>query len=161
MKQKMKKTQDILFTIVFILFLFIARSFAADSALNAMQKVEKLEKEETAAPPAVINRPNVEYKASRLRDPFLSLIVKDIESAEEAKASEAAAKPLPALTVQGIIWGGSFPQAIINNKVVKAGDNIEGVSINSIDKSGIAVFFEGRYYELSSPAGGSAVTKKP
>jgi len=56
--------------------------------------------------------------------------------------------------VQGVIWGGSLSQAIINNKVVTIGDDIEGAKIIYIDRQGITVIFEGKQYRLLSPGVG-------
>ena len=136
-------------TAVFILSLFIANVFAIEEIFKALG----LEK---TAQPEVIVRPNVEYKAEGLRDPFQGPIRKETGE-EPGKITET---PPPSLTVQGIIWGGRFPQAIINNKVVKVGDTIEGVRITDINKDGITIFYEDRQYNLSSPAAG-AVPKKP
>jgi hypothetical protein len=96
-----------------------------------------------------VSVPAVEYKAGMLRDPFQGYK----EEKETAQVTpEAMVKPLPALTVQGIVWGGSMPQAIINNKVLKEGDVIDEVKITKINKEGIEVFYTGRPYVISSPA---------
>jgi hypothetical protein len=54
-----------------------------------------------------------------------------------------------------------LPQAIINNKVLKVGDTIEGAQVKNIGKEGITVLFEGSEYNLSSPAAGPGPAKKP
>ena len=51
-----------------------------------------------------------------------------------------------------MIWGGSFSQAIINNKVLKIGEIIDGVRITEISKNGIVVLFDNQLYKLASPA---------
>jgi hypothetical protein len=51
-----------------------------------------------------------------------------------------------------LIWGSSLPQAIVNNKVVKVGDKIEGAEVVSIDKQGVTVLFANKEHKLSSPA---------
>lgn len=94
-------------------------------------------------------RPDIEYKAEDLKDPFEGYIK---EKGEEVIPESQRDMPLPSLTVQGIIWGGNLPQAIINNKVVKIGDMIEGVRVTEINKSGVTVFFGYRKYNLSAPA---------
>lgn len=91
----------------------------------------------------------VEYKSGGLRDPFYQEkkpeVVKKIEEAPTQK------KPLPGLKIQGIVWGSSIPQAIINNKVLKIGDKIEDVSIVEISREGVIILFEKQKYSLSSP----------
>jgi len=93
----------------------------------------------------------VKYSADSLKDPFEVYSEKKKEQEPEAKLK---AKPLPPLTVQGIIWGTPLPQAIINGKVLKIGDMIDGVEITRIDKEGVEVFYAGRSYFLASPASG-------
>lgn len=96
----------------------------------------------------------IEYSAEGLRDPFEPYIKKEEKTPEaiRAQAQEAVSIAPPSLTIQGIIWGGSFNQAIINNKVVKEGDTIEGTQIIKIEKNGITVLYGGREFILSSPA---------
>jgi hypothetical protein len=102
----------------------------------------------------VIDVPRVDYTASGLRDPF------EPESAEEEgeenkdnQTSQALPQePLPRLNIQGIVWGGELPQAIINGQVVKIGDRIEGVRIVDISKEGISVFYSGRQQLIAAPA---------
>ncbi len=102
-----------------------------------------------------------EYKAGDLRDPFQ-------EEKIEIKEPEAPVEtgPLPALQVQGIVWGGNSPQAIINNKVVGLGDTIEGVRITGINNSVVTVSFGNRQYNFStisalSPKGSKNSSESP
>ncbi len=97
-------------------------------------------------------RPQVEYKASSLRDPFKEDILKKDKPEAEIKSpvSEPLA-PLPEMDVQGLIWGGNFPQAIINNKVYVVGDLIEGAEILSIDKKGIKLSSAAGIFDLVAP----------
>lgn len=95
-----------------------------------------------------------EYKAKDLRDPFQFFKMKIEEKPKEQVTEEekAEAVSLPGLTIQGIVWGGNFPQAIINNKVVKIGDTVEGAQIIDIKKDGVTVYFGNRKHNLPSPA---------
>jgi len=68
---------------------------------------------------------------------------------------------LPSLTVKGIIWGTSAPQAIVNDTVVSVGDVISGATIEGIAKSGVTVSFQGVEYEISSPAEGGQLQQVP
>jgi hypothetical protein len=102
-------------------------------------------------------RPKVDYSAQDLRDPFAG---PGANSAALANAQSADKKPLPELSVQGVIWGGNFPQAIVNNKVLKEGDTIEGVKIKTITKECITVLFEGSETKISSPAAGPGAGTK-
>lgn len=109
--------------------------------------------------PATQARPSAQYTQETLRDPFEPYLEKEDTGPKETK-KEAAAAALPELKVQGIIWGSNMPLAIINNKVIKKDDLIEGARIVSIDKDGVTVFFANRQYVISAPAGGSTKLRK-
>jgi hypothetical protein len=103
----------------------------------------------------VIARPVVEYKSGELRDPFQS-----VATSEEKKVTPEGkvdlmqpGSDLGNLKVQGIIWGGRIPQAIINDKVLTVGDTIEGAEILSIDKKGITLSSSGALNNLTVSVG--------
>ncbi|MFC1804229.1 hypothetical protein ACFLZ3_00120 [Candidatus Omnitrophota bacterium] len=102
------------------------------------------------APEPGISRPKVQYAASALRDPFSEYKSEEPVALEDKQKKEAATPP--SLTVQGIIWGGKFPQAIINDRAVKEGDSLEGARIVRIEKQGVNILYYGTLYTLSSPA---------
>ena len=115
--------------------------------------------EKTPSPQESIARPEVVYKAGGLRDPFQNPLTEANELARKPEgAGVAESRVQPSLSVQGLVWGGNFPQAIVNNKIVKVGDTIEGAYIISIDKSGVTVLFEEREYKFS-PQTAVAVAK--
>ena len=100
---------------------------------------------------SVIIKLDVSYGAMNLVDPFKSRI--QPENPEKPDNLPAAAEVAPPdLKVQGIFWGADFPQAIINNKVVKVGDIVSQAQIISIEKDSITIFFANRKFKLSSPA---------
>ena len=106
----------------------------------------------------------IEYKSVQLKDPFQvdALEIGKIKQESAPKEKEPSeVKPLPPLEIQGIVWGGRFPQAIINRKVVKIGDTIGEVRITDISQNGVTAFFENRQYNLSSPASQGVIKKKP
>lgn len=91
-----------------------------------------------------------EYTAENLRDPFWRQQDYAPEQAKEVvPLAKEPEKPLPALTVQGIIWDSKRPQAIINNKVLNLGDTISEARITDINKNGVTVSFYSREYNLS------------
>lgn len=103
---------------------------------------------------AGIERPKEEFAAEGLRDPFRDCFSESSTGPGGTETGEAKAPeiPLPTLTVQGVVCGGRLNQAIINNKILKVGDDIEGATITNIDKKGITVFFDNRSLNISSPA---------
>lgn len=107
--------------------------------------------------------PKIQYQAEEegFKDPFRdSSMVKREKKIVQKKTAEP--KPLPKLIVQCVIWNSKLPQAIINNKVVKIGDIIDGVKILEIKKDGIKVSFEDAEHFLQPPSIGNleAVKKR-
>ena len=49
----------------------------------------------------------------------------------------------PVIQISGLIWNSDQPQAIINNQIVKVGDQIEEWTIQKIDKDGIEISARG------------------
>ncbi|MFA5411316.1 MAG: hypothetical protein WC321_05610 [Candidatus Omnitrophota bacterium] len=146
----MKNKLAVFFIGVFISNLFIARSFAVPAGYKVIEEIEA--EEEKKQLPTL--RPLTKYTGAKLRDPFQGV---KIEREEKVQEATGPATPPPALTVQGLVWGGAFPQAIINNKVFKVGDTIEEARIIDINKDGVTIFFGGRQYNIEAPA---AVSRK-
>ena len=96
--------------------------------------------------PAPVRSEKVEYKAEDLDDPF-----GEQEVTEPVKEEKVALAPPPPLTIQGLVWGGRFPQAIMNNKVLRVGDTIEGARIVDINKEGVVLYFDGQQYNITAP----------
>jgi hypothetical protein len=59
--------------------------------------------------------------------------------------------PLPALELQGILWGTPRPQAIINRQILSVGDSIDGVTLTSVTPEGITVSFQGQEFRMAMP----------
>ena len=101
----------------------------------------------------IVTREVEDYKGEGIRDPFKDYFdTMPPPTQEEMGNLNAPPQSLPPLQVQGIILGARLKQAIVNNKIVKVGDTVEGVQITTIEKDGITVFFGNRSYNLSSPA---------
>ena len=96
-----------------------------------------------------------------LRDPFtpqlplppLEKIHEPVEAQNpprEKESSPVSPRPLgekplpPEIKISGLIWNTNQPQAIINDRIVKVGDQIEKWTIQKIDKDGIEISSEGK-----------------
>ena len=97
-------------------------------------------------------KPGVSYTAENLRDPFTNPAQNEISAQPGEPVSNVPEIPLPAMKIQGIFWGGKFPQAIINDKIVKVGEKIEDVKVLAIEKNSVTVFFGNKQFVLPSPA---------
>jgi len=147
---------------VFLTGIFSSESFAESKfdfippkAIEADEAVKKSLVFENSNKNEEITRPAVRYSGQGLRDPFKPLVIKEKEGDTKKNIQKEVPKetrPLPEMKVQGLLWGGVFPQAIINNKVVKTGDMIGEVKVAGISKEGVTVIFSNMEYKLSSPA---------
>ncbi len=93
----------------------------------------------------------VEYTAESFRDPFISLLpAEPARLAEVASAGKSApvTQP-PPVVVQGLIWGGAQPQAVIDGETFKVGDTVKGARITAIDRRGVTVELEGETFQLT------------
>lgn len=166
---KMRKLPGFIFWLgLFITFLFCTESFAeVDWRLKSPRAISEAEAGK-GAPPSENRekqdeaiRPEIKYSGEGLKDPFLPLVrEKKIETMPVVRQEETV-KELPPLTVQGLIWGGAFPQAIINNKVVRAGDSIGEVRVKTIDDEGVVVLFANMEHKLLPPAASGPQPRSP
>lgn len=152
MAKKMKKYAKSVFYASLTLLIFSSFAnvcFAVHQEFEAIRELQEMEKSE---PREFIEIPEVEYTADGMRNPFQGYIeqkeIIDVGAAGEEEMT------LPSFTVQGVVWGG-VPQAIVNDKIVKAGDMIDEAKIIEISKKGITVLYHDRRYNIMSP---SAVT---
>ena len=85
----------------------------------------------------------VEYDAGDLRDPF-----SDLEAPKEPDRVVENKELIDALELQGIVFGGNEPRAIVNGKVVKAGSKLNVGEVAKISKEGVTVRYDGKEYLL-------------
>ncbi|MFH1777682.1 MAG: hypothetical protein ABH952_09030 [Candidatus Omnitrophota bacterium] len=83
-----------------------------------------------------------EKKIIVIRDPFL----KSME--ETNKFFTARARVFIGVALTGILWDGEAPSAIINGRVYKIGDAIEGKKITQITKDKVILESQGVEYLL-------------
>lgn len=131
-----------------------ANAFALQGEFKAIRALETQQQADSKL--AVIERPQLQYTSGSQRDPFKTLIVKD-EKAGTVQVAPGVEEKAPPMTVQGIIWGGAFPVAIINDEMVKVGDTTkDGAEITSIAKEGIGFLYKDKNFNIPSPASGES-----
>jgi len=91
---------------------------------------------------------SMSYSAGKLRDPFKTPLKVETVIPEIVVSNVSP----PSLKIQGVFWDCDSARAIINNKIVKAGDIIEGAKIVSIEKDNITIFFVNRQFLFPAPA---------
>jgi hypothetical protein len=150
----MMKRAVIYLMFVFFIFISFAEAYALKLDFGAPQEIDEGNLKEAGLSPSEpevepIVRPVVEYKSQGLRNPFeQSALI--LQSSEGEVGLKPEAGKLPQLTIQGVIWGSNIPQAIINNKVVKVGDILEGAEVTEINKEGVIILFAGVSYKLTT-----------
>ncbi len=82
----------------------------------------------------------VSYSLDNARDPFQSLLPSQLEFATDSNP--------PDLSVSGLVWGSDRPTAIINDKVIRLGEEINGAKVIEISKIGVTVLYNGKLYEI-------------
>jgi hypothetical protein len=97
------------------------------------------------------------YQAESLRDPLKSLLPPAPPPTPPPSAAKAAPPPAvpPSASLQGMLWGGLQPRAIINGEVYHVGDVVAGAKIVAIDPVGVTVDVSGTTFVLT-PTGASA-----
>ena len=99
------------------------------------------------------------YTAGALRDPLQALLpggpkkLGPSQDAGRATAPSPGEARLPTLTIQGLIWGGPKPKAIIDNEVYGIGDVVQGATITAIERDGITLELQGRTIRVAMPQG--------
>jgi len=134
---------------IVILAIILYMPVQALAFLGELEKIKALEPAQSSDDSA-IDRPHVQYTEQTSRDPFEGGVKKETTAVREVTGQEKIV--LPALTVQGVIWGTQKPQVIINNKVLREGDFLDEVQILEIKSSGIVVLYKNMKSVLSTPA---------
>lgn len=100
------------------------------------------------------------YAAAALRDPLKSLLP-SAPPAPSPRGQPVVAPPAPSpspdapptLSIQGLVWGGPAPKAIINDAVYAIGERVAGVTILAIDRGGVTIEHLGAAVLYPIPAG--------
>lgn len=100
--------------------------------------------------PAEGSIPIVQYTADALRDPLVSQLpstmsqqVIVIPPENHAPMPQLEPQP-PTFTIEGVVWGGPRPQAVIDGDVYDVGDTVQGAKIMAIDRTGVTGTMQGR-----------------
>jgi hypothetical protein len=97
----------------------------------------------------------VSYTSESLRDPFEGYIHKEVAPMPASQLIEEENFVMPVLLISGITWGSSFPQAIINGKIVQVGDQIGEVQVAGISKEGVVFAYKRQKFSLPAPGANS------
>lgn len=103
------------------------------------EKVDQQQVVETTTAPQAVPA----YTAFEARNPFKSLLPVPQVLAQNAQADvsavQEASAPPPQLHVEGLVWGGDRPKAIIDGRVYSLEDTVAGAKILAIDRGGVTI----------------------
>lgn len=91
-------------------------------------------------------KPSIDFRRTRTQPVPGGIFERAPVRTEESKIE------LPALRVQGAVWGTDKPRAIINDEVVGRGDTISGAKILDINSDGIRFLYKGEEFLLPIPS---------
>ena len=129
-------------------------------------KIEEQLMVSQAAPTSDAAIASTRYGAGNLRDPLQSLLPAEPPPSQPEPIGfppgfmtnqGAPDVPPPSLSLQGFLWGGGVPKAIINNEVHGVGDTVQGARITAIDHQGVSVEFQAATWRLRPSEGPSRV----
>ncbi|MFQ5680607.1 MAG: hypothetical protein ACE5GG_00920 [Candidatus Omnitrophota bacterium] len=102
----------------------------------------------------------VVYTAGKYFDPFSDWLPREIKEnpvvikqRHRAKRQPAENIILPNFSLEGIVWGGGFPQVIIDGLVLKEGEKIEGAEVLEITKSKVKMLYKNKIFFLMNNSG--------
>ena len=89
-----------------------------------------------------------------LADPFEPLIPVEEAAGDQGEyelGEEAEIQP-PAVVIEGVLWGKTAPQAIIDGEVYKSGDVLKNVDakIVKIEKNIVFISHQGKVFEMKT-----------
>ncbi len=120
-----------------------------DQSLFILAQTDVNNKEKGLAP--------VNYTGAQYRDPLelpieLRAPIKPgaeivLEKGKEIKEIEEEKEiVLPTFVIQGMVWGGVKPQALINEGLCEKGDIIKGAEITDINKEGVTFIYKNKKF---------------
>lgn len=100
-----------------------------------------------APEPLAKERDSMLYRGRDYRDPTVNPLLSRPVQEESPSVKEYVT--LPTLMIQGVIWGGDAPRAIIDGQVVRKGDTLpDGIDVLDISGAGIKVLYRGKIFTI-------------
>lgn len=101
------------------------------------------------------------YNAKGRRDPFVPLLTAEGQRVHPPGLEEGMAAGVSGLVLQGIVFDPKGDcTAVINGKIVREGQEINGMSVVRIQLNAVEILAEGEKHRLELPRTGRETTKK-
>lgn len=84
------------------------------------------------------------YGVEGMRDPFANLLPREVD------AETAPRVALPALRLQGLVYGQLKPRAIIDGRVVGEGDRFDDIEVLQIQREGVLLTYRNQRFFLKA-----------
>lgn len=99
-----------------------------------------------------------QYTGRALRDPFV-----DVAENKPANETVVIQQVADTMSVQGILYDGNNPLAIIDGKIYRVGSRLGGGQVTQIEKKGVTILQNGKQFTITQNRGKSnePVQKKP
>jgi len=92
------------------------------------------------------------YPQSKYKDPFKSLLPQEIkvEGERHEEIISGIEDSLPSMIVEGLLWGGDFPQVIIDGEVYRVGDRLKSIDakVFRIEQGEVFIFYGEKIYRM-------------
>lgn len=90
-----------------------------------------------------------EYQAKGKRDPFVPFLTDDGRRIQPPGTDEESEVPLEGLALKGIILGkGGESMAILNDRVVREGEEVDGFKVVKIGPQRVTILVDGKEMDL-------------
>ncbi len=136
--------------ILLVLFLGVANNCYSNTQDKLINEVVKQEVQKSVRG---IKKTELKYNEQSKRDPFRSYIKSEKGNDQKViNIDDTTTVACPDFKIQGIICSPKKSQAIINEKIFRVGDTIDGFRIIEINKDKVVGNYMNRKFEFDSPA---------
>lgn len=132
------------FTYVIYILVALVGFFIAKIVLEGILKDTQVKTKEVASSP-----PNISAPIRGVSMPGETKIA-PVQEKLVSKLLTSESKPTPKLALTGIIFEQASPCALINDRIVKEGDVVEGARVIRISSNEVSLEFEGRPIRLNT-----------
>lgn len=145
---KSRSLKNLLSIFIFLIGIFAAKAlFSFFDAKFSVPKAASLPVQKS--PLAKKSRTSLSKVTASSPAPVVSLPSQAAKPQEAIKPIALIEKnPLPELTLGGILAGGASGWAIIDDKIVQAGDTVKGAKVIRVGSGGVDLEFEGEPFSL-------------
>ena len=148
---------------VLVLVMTLCPVIWAQEEADIFQGLEEIKdpfKSQLPEPVVIVDNP-VEQGADTKPDPYQEPDPVDPSSLVSEVPNVLPGPNIDAFVLKGLVWNTDTPQAIVNDMVVKVGDEVNGIRVVAIRQDGVEFSLNGINKSLSVSKQNSGVAPKP